>query len=113
MPLTERDIKRIEKLGYARDYFVRYVDGVPTLKTREDGSCVFLENGRCSIYKYRPEGCRLYPLVWVRGSGRATLDTHCPYRYEFSFTQKDVKRLMRLVKEIYGPEAVKSKNNSS
>ncbi len=104
MPLTKRDIQRIENLGFKEEDFVRYVDGIPVLKTKEDGSCVFLEDGKCKIYKYRPDGCRLYPLVWVKGIERATLDPHCPYRYEFRFTHKDVEKLAELVKEIYHHE---------
>lgn len=108
MPLREEDIARLESLGYARGDFVRFVDGVPVLATREDGSCVFLgEDGLCTVYESRPEGCRLYPLVWHLDEGRAVLDPDCPYRHEFSFGEEDVARLMELVSEIYGEKALK------
>jgi uncharacterized protein len=32
------------------------------LKTRDDGQCVFLESGGCSVHPDRPLVCRLYPL---------------------------------------------------
>jgi len=41
-----------------------YVSGY-SLKTKEDenGSCCFLENGRCQIYEKRPHICRIYPYM--------------------------------------------------
>ncbi|MGC8970171.1 MAG: YkgJ family cysteine cluster protein [Conexivisphaera sp.] len=110
MPLSERDVERLESLGYRREEFARRVGGLTVLATKEDGSCYFLDgSGRCSVYESRPEGCRLYPLVWSTETGRATLDTECPYRYEFSFGPGDVLRLMNLVREIYGKEALKGR----
>lgn len=42
-----------------------YVSGY-ALKTKSDGSCVFLENGRCKIYDRRPLICRVYPYMLHR-----------------------------------------------
>ncbi|MGP8321022.1 MAG: YkgJ family cysteine cluster protein [Methanosarcinaceae archaeon] len=39
-----------------------YVSGY-ALKTKPDGSCIFLTNGRCEIYDTRPDICRLYPYM--------------------------------------------------
>ncbi|TGC10913.1 YkgJ family cysteine cluster protein [Methanolobus halotolerans] len=39
-----------------------YVSGY-ALKTKEDGSCTFLEGRRCTIYDRRPSICRLYPYM--------------------------------------------------
>ncbi len=39
-----------------------YVSGY-ALKTKPDGSCTFLTNGRCEIYSSRPSICRLYPYM--------------------------------------------------
>jgi uncharacterized protein len=40
-----------------------YTDGPGTLLNwREDGTCVFLEPGGCSVHPDRPLVCRLYPL---------------------------------------------------
>ena len=66
MELTEEDIRRIEGLGYNREYFVTYWDdGIPRLRN-VDGACVFLDrsSGLCRIYRYRPYGCRIYPVVY-------------------------------------------------
>lgn len=42
-----------------------YVAGY-ALKAKEDGSCIFLDNKRCSIYEQRPAICRLYPYMLHR-----------------------------------------------
>ena len=34
------------------------------LKKRPDETCLFLENGGCSVYKARPRQCRDFPLGW-------------------------------------------------
>ncbi|WP_440946982.1 YkgJ family cysteine cluster protein [Methanosarcina sp. T3] len=42
-----------------------YVSGY-SLKTKPDGSCIFLENKRCRIYESRPSICRVYPHMLHR-----------------------------------------------
>ncbi|AAM07439.1 TPA: YkgJ family cysteine cluster protein [Methanosarcina acetivorans] len=42
-----------------------YVSGY-ALKTKPDGSCIFLENKRCRIYESRPSICRVYPHMLHR-----------------------------------------------
>ncbi|MGB9928069.1 MAG: YkgJ family cysteine cluster protein [Methanosarcina sp.] len=42
-----------------------YVSGY-ALKTKPDGSCIFLENKRCKIYENRPSICRVYPHMLHR-----------------------------------------------
>ena len=39
-----------------------YVSGY-ALKTKDDGSCIFLENKLCKIYENRPLICRVYPYM--------------------------------------------------
>ncbi|MFP3282578.1 MAG: YkgJ family cysteine cluster protein [Nitrososphaeria archaeon] len=108
MPLTMRDVERLESLGYRREDFTRHVDGVLVLATKDSGDCFFLgEDGLCTVYERRPDGCRIYPLVWSAERGAAILDPDCPYTREFSFGPDDVSVLMGLVREIYGEEALK------
>lgn len=42
-----------------------YVSGY-SLKTKPDGSCIFLEKKRCKIYESRPSICRVYPHMLHR-----------------------------------------------
>jgi Fe-S-cluster containining protein len=42
--------------------------------------CPFLKDGLCSIYEFRPQVCRDYPIVrptFVKGSPRLTVSTRC------------------------------------
>ena len=74
--LTKKDIQRIEQAGCsAKEFFAPFKGRSKSsstfqgsLKSREDGSCVFLTfnpekgNLKCSIYDSRPALCRLYPF---------------------------------------------------
>lgn len=60
-----------EDIGTTADIYARFTDPVPltpqypifTLKTEgSDQHCIFLKDGRCSIYEARPRACRLYPF---------------------------------------------------
>jgi len=42
---------------------------------REDGRCLFLEEGRCTVYGARPWICRTYPFYLVEGKLRCS---ECP-----------------------------------
>jgi len=82
-----------------------YVSGY-SLRTKEDGSCVLLENNRCTIYDKRPTICSLYPymlhretdeegnLDWRQISG---LDQHGCYHSEI--TDEDAKVIASDIKE--------------
>ncbi len=75
--LLEYDVKKIEATGYQRKDFLESSEktgfnltrAVGFLKTREDGSCVFLTQNsnmnyfNCNIYKVRPVLCRIYPFM--------------------------------------------------
>lgn len=65
---------------------LRMVDGVvqPNLKIREKGQgCVFLsDEGRCTIHRYRPGFCRMFPMgrIYEGETFRYFLQVHeCPY----------------------------------
>jgi uncharacterized protein len=97
MPLTESDIERIERLGHRReDFSILDDEKVPQL--RNDGNhCVFLVKGRCSIYEHRPDGCRLYPLVWDRDLERVVRDDFCPFHKEFPIDKQKEAALLRVL----------------
>jgi uncharacterized protein len=47
--------------------------GGTVLRVREDFSCTFLVEGRCTVHEDRPLVCRIYPLGWFRdGQGNET-----------------------------------------
>lgn len=79
MPLTKRDIERIKSIGFHEDYFIDKRSRMPKLKN-VNGHCVFLdpETNACAIYPDRPEGCRLYPLVYDPERNEVVVDELCP-----------------------------------
>jgi len=99
MPLSQRDIMRIESLGYSRDFFVDIHDGWLQLKNR-DGLCVFHDGRKCLIYEHRPEGCQLYPIIFDKDTNCAILDEECPHRTKFLITLSSRKKLFYLVSEV-------------
>jgi len=81
MLLSSLDLERILKLGYRLKHF--------TVKTNEgwrlknnSGRCAFLQEEGCEIYPHRPEGCKLYSLVYDENLMKAAIDSICPYSNE-------------------------------
>jgi len=101
MVLCDADVKRIESLGYKREEFCVEVDGVLYLKN-VNSACVFLRNGLCKIYEYRPMGCALYPLIYDPELNICLLDHDCPNYYMFYFEEVHEKTIRKLVAEVFG-----------
>lgn len=100
MPLTEADAARLEERGFRRDEFAGLDDGWMRLRNR-NGQCVFLGPGGCSVHDDRPEGCRLYPLVWDADERRVVLDVEtCPFTAEFRVTPKQRAAVEGLVRTL-------------
>lgn len=65
--LTAIDINRLARHFGISDGMVRkkYLENKNTFKVREDGSCIFLAQGkmvkRCTIHEARPDQCRRFP----------------------------------------------------
>ncbi|MCA1812329.1 MAG: YkgJ family cysteine cluster protein [Halobacteriales archaeon] len=100
MPLSEQDAARLTALGHKG--FSRVDDGWLLLRN-ERGACVFLRDGKCTVYEQRPEGCKLYPLIWyedeVGGAGPG-FDELCPWRDEFARTPEHERALRGLVQRL-------------
>jgi len=99
MILSYQDIERIKRLGFDTNFFVTRRDGWLQLKNR-DGRCAFHNGIKCSIYDHRPEGCRMYPVIFDKDNNCAILDEECPYRTKFLITQSLRKKLFLLVSSI-------------
>jgi Fe-S-cluster containining protein len=99
MPLSHSDMERISKLGYnVKDFAVKSRNGWQ-LKNRF-GRCVFLSSSGCIIYAHRPEGCKLYPLVFDEESRQNVKDDICPHRKEFRVTKHDEKKLTLFLQKL-------------
>ena len=82
MALSEKDITRIEDLGYKISDFLEEKDGFMILKNIE-GRCFFLKGKLCSIYDYRPHGCRFYPLIYDLEIDDFVVDNLCTHHEDF------------------------------
>jgi len=99
MPLSNLDLKRILKLNYRLECFAEKTQGRWRLKNNS-GRCGFLLEEGCGIYSHRPEGCRLYPLVYDETLKKAVIDPLCPYGYLFKVRRNEVERLKTLLEKL-------------
>jgi Fe-S-cluster containining protein len=112
MLLSKDDIKRLEKKGYRKKFFL-HLDkaGYVQLKNR-NGYCVFydLEKHRCRVYVDRPSGCRVYPVIFDEEKG-IVLDGICQSRGSITEKEKSLKgkRVIKLLERIDG-EAVERRS---
>lgn len=83
MILSQKDVELI-KNSYTnnlrkQDFVFKNENEQFQLKNIE-GHCIFLNyfSKTCNIYKYRPQGCRFYPLIYDINEKRCKLDGDCP-----------------------------------
>jgi hypothetical protein len=92
MLLSKADIRRLEKAGYDTQGFVRYDrQGYAKLRNRR-GYCVFydVQKHRCKVYKCRPSGCRIYPVIYSVDEG-IIVDDLCPESETASMTELEIR----------------------
>ncbi|MBU0536616.1 MAG: YkgJ family cysteine cluster protein [Nanoarchaeota archaeon] len=62
--LTEEEYKsgryrtEFEEFGLVEDFKEAEMCGANIIMPNDDGSCMYLKEGRCSIHKTRPQSCR-------------------------------------------------------
>jgi len=103
MLLSQGDIRRLEKIGFSKNYFVKFDrQGYAMLKNRE-GYCVFYDHKKrqCRVYPDRPSGCRVYPVILDEEKG-IVLDDICYSRNTISRNEKNLKgeRVVKLLERI-------------
>ena len=102
MELSSEDIERLEETGYHREEFAVIDDCVTRLRN-VDGYCYFYSRAdeRCRIYRKRPLGCYLYPVVYLANEG-AMVDELCPMGQTISEQELRTKAkiLYKLLKKI-------------
>jgi Fe-S-cluster containining protein len=96
MLLSYEDVNTIEILGYHKNFFVIERNGWLQLQNRK-GRCVFHNGIKCTIYKHRPEGCSLYPVVYDNDEKKPILDSECPQRHCFHVTQAKTQQIISLI----------------
>ena len=99
MPLSYDDVDRISGLGYEPHFFVQRSRGWLQLRNRK-GKCVFHDGTGCIIYDNRPEGCRLYPVIFNKEFDSAVVDEECLHQDCFKLSDDCMKKLYALVSKI-------------
>lgn len=96
MILSQQDIELI-KAYYPnnireQDFIFKNKNEQFQLKNFE-GHCVFFDysSKNCNIYKYRPQGCKFYPLIYDINEKKCRLDEDCPRINLFYKNKKDFK----------------------
>jgi len=62
--LTEEEYKsnnyktQFEEFGITEDFEEAELCGANIITQKEDGSCIYMENSKCSIHNKRPKSCR-------------------------------------------------------
>jgi Fe-S-cluster containining protein len=103
MLLSKADINNLEKLGYHKGNFVLHNrHGLSRLRNR-NGHCVFFDIKRhyCKVYRHRPLGCRLYPIIYSEEEG-IIVDDLCPTKNTVTHRELERKgrKLIVLLQEI-------------
>ena len=107
MELSSDDIRRLEDAGYHRDQF-SVLDNHAIRLMNVDGWCYIysLAERKCRVYRNRPLGCRLYPVVYSADEG-AVVDELCPMGHtvserEFRTKRKVLSKLLGKIDEERG-----------
>lgn len=103
MLLSRADIRQLERAGYDREKFVRFnKQGFAQLRNSR-GYCVFYqtEKHRCRVYRYRPLGCRIYPVIYSEEEG-VIVDDLCPLagtvsKKEIMFKAEKLRNLLQRI----------------
>jgi Fe-S-cluster containining protein len=103
MLLSTEDIERLERKGYSKKFFVQFdSEGYAQLRNLQD-HCVFYdaEKQRCKVYRERPSGCRLYPVIYDETKG-IVVDNICPARSSWNEKkiEKKGKKVINLLEKI-------------
>lgn len=114
--LTHDDINRLLTMGHYEQTFARASDWGYNLKEMifQDGKCVFLKDGNCSVYDNRPTACRIFPLTI--GEHVGMIDSSCPHAIIFEKDERFLSEanhgLKRIIEDIEST-ITKTKNNQT
>jgi len=98
MELSNKDIEKLERMGYRREEFTVMNNGVTQLRN-VGGWCYFYSpvEKRCRVYGERPLGCRLYPVVYVVNEGMM-VDELCPM--EQMISKQELRRKGKILENL-------------
>ena len=97
MILSQQDIKVIiqnyPKKLKKKDFIFKNQTGFFQLKNSAN-HCLFLNyiTKKCTIYEYRPQGCRFYPLIYDFMKYKCIFDKDCPRTHLFYQKREELKK---------------------
>lgn len=104
MVLSNVDIEWIKELGFDTKFFVSENRGWLQLKNN-NGRRVFHDSISCSIYEHRPEGCKLYPIIYDKDKNCAVFDEDCLHRHRFKRSNNTKQQLYNLISKLEAEKA--------
>ncbi len=113
MLLSNSDIERLKAIGYEKEKFL-HIDsnGFAQLRNHK-GYCVFFDviQCKCTVYQHRPQGCRIYPVIYSEDEG-ITVDDLCPEKDTLTETELKARgsEVIRLLKQIARDAASRSEH---
>ena len=98
MELSSDDVERLKEMGYHLEEFV-VIDDYGTRLRNVEGYCFFYSRAdkKCKIYRDRPLGCYIYPVVYMVKEG-AFIDELCPMGKTVS--KKELKRKEKILDKL-------------
>jgi len=54
----------------------------------------------CTIYEIRPDGCKLYPIIYDKDTKHVVFDKDCLQRDKFHISKNITKQLYDLVSKV-------------
>ncbi len=109
MILSEKDIDRIQSLGFSDDFFIDINNGWLQLKNK-DGLCVLHNGKKCLIYENRPEGCQLYPITYDNDNKCIIFDKGCPHQSKFIISESLKLKLFNLISRVKSERSQRMNN---
>jgi len=101
MILSITDIAMLTSIGYSIREYAVFRDSFMKLRN-VDGHCIFLDphSNKCTIYQYRPLGCRLYPLVYDPYRDTVVIDRECP-RWREVYRRVNLEYYRIILRRLY------------
>ena len=57
------------------------------------------------IERIRPEGCKLYPIIYDKDKNCAVFDEDCPHRHRFKMSNSTKQQLYNLISKLEAKKA--------
>lgn len=116
MLLSKQDINLIREKVFSdleeSSFFFKNKDGLFQLKN-VNKKCFFFnaESKECEIYKYRPKGCKFYPLIFDLKNRICFLDDYCPRKTLFFISKQEYKKKCQKLKKYVLEELLSIKKS--